>query len=195
MDNGGQISGILVHDSRDASTAHHLYRRKAACWRRPRRGARLIMIDGTIEQSAAGGAQLSVLTFQSYTFNLDQFAGADPRRRCARPANGIWASCSIPPKQGVTPQIRAAYLAEAHNRLSQPLYCLAFAMIALARSCAGGAQRGALAMRLTMARRWRRRPCASPAMAWPARPPASRRWMCFFYLIPLLGAGFALAGR
>ena len=38
-------------------------------------GARLIMFDGTVEQSAAGGAQLSVLTFKNYTFDLDQFAG------------------------------------------------------------------------------------------------------------------------
>ena len=40
-----------------------------------RGGTRLIMYDGTIEQSASGGAQLSVLTFKSYTFDLDQFAG------------------------------------------------------------------------------------------------------------------------
>jgi lipopolysaccharide export system permease protein len=48
---------------------------KAACWRRHAGGARLIMLDGTIEQSSLGGAQLSVLKFKRYVFDLDQFAG------------------------------------------------------------------------------------------------------------------------
>ena len=42
-------------------------------------GARLIMLDGTVEQSAQGGAQLSVLKFKRDVFDLDQFAG--PARR------------------------------------------------------------------------------------------------------------------
>ena len=65
--------------------------------------------------------------------------------------NGFWANCCTPRKPRSATAIRNAYLAEAHNRLSQPLYCLAFAMIALAAILRGRRQRGALAMRLTMA--------------------------------------------
>jgi lipopolysaccharide export system permease protein len=89
-------------------------------------------------------------------------------------------------------RIRNTYLAEAHNRLSQPLYCLAFAMIAMAAIMRGRRQRGALAMRLTMAS------LAAAAVriaGYGVSGPASSHpvLIAFFYVIPLLGAGLALA--
>jgi lipopolysaccharide export system permease protein len=86
--------------------------------------------------------------------------------------------------------IRMAYLAEANNRLSQPLYCLAFAMIALAAVLRGRRQRGAYAMRLTMAClaaaavRITGYGVAGPASRHPALDP-------LFYVIPLLGMALA----
>jgi lipopolysaccharide export system permease protein len=97
-----------------------------------------------------------------------------------------------PSEKDVTPQIRNAWAAEAHNRLSQPLYCLAFAMIALAAILRGRRQRGALAMRLTAASlaaaalRIAGYGVAGPASSHPAL-------FALFYLIPLLGAALALA--
>jgi lipopolysaccharide export system permease protein len=97
-----------------------------------------------------------------------------------------------PEKTGVTPQLRNGWAAEAHNRLSQPLYCLAFAMIALATILRGRRQRGALAMRLTMAAlaaillRIAGYGLTGPASSHPALVP-------LFYLIPLVGTGLALA--
>ena len=75
----------------------------------------------------------------------------------------------------------------------QPLYCLAFAMIALAAILRGRRQRGALAMRLTVAS------LAAAALriaGYGVRGPAASHPALFalFYLIPLLGAGLALAG-
>jgi lipopolysaccharide export system permease protein len=96
-----------------------------------------------------------------------------------------------PSDPSLTPRIRNAFLAEAHNRLSQPLYCLAFAMIALAAILRGRRQRGALALRLTMASlaaaavRIAGFGVAGPASNHPAMT-------ILFYLIPLLGAGLAL---
>src|ERR1700733_6239197 len=56
-----------------------------------------------------------------------------------------------PPEQGVGQKIRDRFFAEAHNRLSQPLYCIAFALIALAAVLRGRRQRGSVAIRLTIA--------------------------------------------
>ena len=97
-----------------------------------------------------------------------------------------------PAEPGITDKIRATYLAEAHNRLSQPLYCLAFAMICLAAILRGRRQRGALAMRLTGASlaaaavRIAGYGIAGPAASHPSLD-------ILFYLIPLAGAGIALA--
>ena len=56
-----------------------------------------------------------------------------------------------PPEQGVTQRIRDQFFAAAHDRLSQPLYCIAFALIALAAVMRGRRQRGSVAIRLTIA--------------------------------------------
>ena len=74
LSNDGQIRGILVHDSRDAKRPVTYLAERGVLAQTPQ-GARLIMIDGTVEQSAQGGSQLSVLKFQRDVIDLDQFAG------------------------------------------------------------------------------------------------------------------------
>jgi len=83
-----------------------------------------------------------------------------------------------------------SYLAEANNRLSQPFYCLAFAMIALAAVLRGRRQRGAHAVRLTMA-------CLAAAAVriagYGVAGPASSHPAinALFYVIPILGMTLA----
>ena len=189
LSNDGQIRGILVHDSRDAKRPVTYLAERGVLAQTPQ-GARLIMIDGTVEQSAQGGSQLSVLKFQRDVIDLDQFAG--PARANQRQTSERYLGDLLRPSDpSLTPRIRNAFLAEAHNRLSQPLYCLAFAMIALAAILRGRRQRGALALRLTMASlaaaavRIAGFGVAGPASNHPAMT-------ILFYLIPLLGAGLAL---
>ena len=190
MGNNGQISGMLVHDNRDEKRPI-TYIAQRGVLAQTAAGGRLIMYDGTLEQTAAAGAQLSVLTFKNYTFDLDQFAS--PTRLPLRKTNERYLNELLYPSetQGVTPRIRTAWLAEAHSRLSQPLYCLAFAMIALAAILRGRRARGALAMRLTRAAlaaaalRIAGYGVAGPASSYPAL-------FVLFYLIPLLGTALAL---
>jgi lipopolysaccharide export system permease protein len=189
LSSDGQIRGILVHDSRDVRRPMTYLAERGVLAQTPL-GARLIMMDGTVEQTAQDGRQLSVLKFQRDVFDLDQFAG--PTRAGQRQTNERFLGELLHPTDpSLTPHIRNAYLAEAHNRLSQPLYCLAFAMIALAAILRGRRQRGALAMRLTMASlaaaavRITGYGVAGPASSHPAL-------VALFYLIPLLGGGLAL---
>jgi lipopolysaccharide export system permease protein len=190
MGNNGQIGGILVHDNRDEKRPI-TYIAQRGVLAQTSAGGRLIMYDGTVEQTAAGGAELSVLTFKNYTFDLDQFAG--PTRTTLRKTNERYLGELLYPSEqtGVTERIRTGWLAEAHNRLSQPLYCLAFAMIALAAILRGRRARGALAMRLSGAA------LAAGALriaGYGVAGPASSHPGLFilFYLIPLLGTGLAL---
>jgi lipopolysaccharide export system permease protein len=191
MGNNGQISGILVHDNRDDKRPI-TYIAQRGVLAQTSAGGRLIMYDGTVEQTSSGGAQLSVLTFKNYTFDLDQFAG--PARASLRKTNERYLGELLhpPEKAGVTPQIRTAWLAEANNRLSQPLYCLAFAMISLAAILRGRRGRGALAMRLggaALAAAVLR--IAGYGVAGPASSHPSMFFL--FYLLPLLGTALALA--
>jgi lipopolysaccharide export system permease protein len=189
LDGDGQIHGILVHDSRDAKHPITYMAEKGQLAQTPA-GARLIMIDGTVEQSARNGAQLSVGTFKSDVINLEQFAGAV--RPTLRKTNERYLNELLDPTEaGITGRIRATYLAEAHNRLSQPLYCIAFAMICMAAILRGRRQRGALALRLTMASLAAALVrIAGYGLAGPASTHPSLNSL--FYLIPLFGAGLAL---
>ena len=188
LGNDGQIRGIMVHDSRDAKRPVTYLAERGELAQTPA-GTRLIMLDGTVEQSAVGGQQLSVLKFQRDVFDLDQFGG--PARVSQRRTNErSLVELLSPPEANLPAALRTSYLAEANNRLSQPLYCLAFAMIALAAVLRGRRQRGAHAVRLTMA-------CLAAAAVriagYGVAGPASNHpaLNVLFYVIPLLGMALA----
>jgi lipopolysaccharide export system permease protein len=146
LSNNGDIQGILVHDSRDKLRPVTYIADKGILAQTPT-GPRLIMMDGTIENSGKGGQQLQVLHFQSDTLNLDQFSGSaqySSRKRSER----FLGELLWPTEQDLTQRVRDEFYAEAHDRLSQPLYCIAFALIALAAVVRGRRQRGSVALRL-----------------------------------------------
>jgi len=187
----GGVKGVLVHDNRNLKRPI-TYLAQAGQLAQTPQGARLIMLDGTVEQSGSGGAQLSMLKFQRYVFDLDQFAG--PAHSTVRAASERYLPELIWPANApnLTQRVRNVYMAEAHNRLAAPLYCLTFALIALAAATRGSRVRGAAALRLTFA--------ALAAVGlriagYGVQGPSVNHPLLaiFLYLIPLLGAGAALA--
>jgi|SRR5580704_7109508 lipopolysaccharide export system permease protein len=191
LETDGTIKGVLVHDSRDEKHPT-TYLAEHGLLAQTQAGARLIMFDGTIEQSATDGSHLSVLKFNSYVFNLDQFSGH--RTTPLRATSERYLSELLWPQDaaGLTPKLRQAYLAEAHNRLSAPLYCLAFALVALAAVARGRRARGAQVLRLVS---------ASIAVAalriagYAIQGLASSHpiLVALFYIVPALGGFVALA--
>ncbi|HWA02776.1 MAG TPA: LptF/LptG family permease [Rhizomicrobium sp.] len=189
LNSDGQIRGVMVHDA--TNKKHPItYLAERGQFAQTPAGARLIMYDGTIEQVGASPAQLSVLKFKSYVFNLDQFTG--PARVAEHASNERFLGELLWPQGKIKPGVRAAYFAEANNRLAQPLYCIAFGLIALAVITRGRRARSAQALRITAA------VVAAAALriagygiqGLATRHPA----LCvFFYLIPLAGAGAAVA--
>lgn len=144
--NNGDMQGILVHDSRDKLRPVTYIADRGILAQTPS-GPRLIMMDGTIENSAQGGKQLQVIQFQSETLNLDQFSGA-ARYSSRNVSERFLGELLWPSEPGISQRIRDQFHAVAHDRLSQPLYCIAFALIALAAVVRGRRQRGSVAMRL-----------------------------------------------
>jgi lipopolysaccharide export system permease protein len=189
LSNNGDILGILVHDSRDKLRPVTYIADKGILAQTPT-GPRLIMMDGTIENSAQKGKQLQVLHFQSYTLNLDQFSG--PARYSLRKLpERFLGELLWPPEQGVTERIRDQFYAEAHNRLSQPFYCIAFALIALAAVVRGRRQRGSVALRLggAMLAAVGLRIIGYSVLGLAQR---HQPLVAAFYLLPLLGAAGAI---
>jgi lipopolysaccharide export system permease protein len=187
----GEIRGILVHDNRKA--AHPTtYIAENGMFVETQDGARLIMRAGRIEQSEQGGAKLSVLKFDSYIFNLDQFGG--PQREAALEIHERYLPELLYPESKNPRQARryGTYVAEAHNRLSAPFYCLAFALMALAATANSGSARGSYALRLLAVSLAAAgiRVLGYGLQAMAARTPALNALM---YLLPMMAGSLALA--
>lgn len=213
----GQLRGILVHDERDPLRPTTYLAENGILAQTPA-GARLIMLDGTIEQgsvavpcrgigqqTSSGGRQeslpkcapgshfaapyLSVLGFKRYVFDLDQFSGRQEDAEL-RASERYLGELLWP--GSARPGARNVYFAEANNRLAAPLYCPAFALIAFAAVALGRRARGAYALRLAVASIGAAglRIAGYGVQGIAAREPI---FCVLFYLIPLLAAAAALA--
>jgi len=190
MSSRGEIHGILVHDNRDRAHPVTYIAEKGILAQTPA-GTRLIMVDGTIETSGQSGKQLQVLHYESHTMNLDQFSG--PTRYAPRKVQERYMSELFwPPEKGLTQRIRDQFFAAAHDRLSQPLYCIAFGLIAMAAVMRGRRQRGSVAMRLTIAglTAMGLRIAGYGITGLAQRNPPL---VALFYILPAAGAGAAIA--
>jgi len=148
LNSSGHMGGVLVHDSRDKKQPTTYLAESGQLVQTPA-GARLLMFDGTIEHASNRGSKISVLKFKSYVFDLDQFTSAN--RTADRAASERFLGELFWPDKTVKGSARAAYYAEAHNRLAQPLYCIVFGLIALVVITRGRRARGAQALRITAA--------------------------------------------
>ena len=146
IDAYGGFHGALVHDSRNEKAPVTYLAESGRIVQTPA-GSRLVMVDGTIERAEKNGARLNVLRFQRYVFNLDQFTSAAPVTE--RKAKELFLDELFHPAPDLKPKVRRAYIAEAHSRIAEPLYCIAFALIALAAVTQGRRGRGAYLLRLT----------------------------------------------
>ena len=126
--NGGQIKGILVHDARNPKSVATYMAQQGTLAQTPQ-GPRLIMDNGNVQWLEGGEGRLKILNFEKYTFDLGQF---DKQRDTAtRESSERFLDELLHPEATVTPAQRNKFFAEAHNRLSAPLYCLVFALIAV----------------------------------------------------------------
>ncbi len=194
INNDGTIQGALVHDSRNPKSPITYLAQSGRIVQTPA-GARLVMEDGTIEQSSKDGARLNVLKFQRYVFDLDQFANRV--QNVEHKTNELFLGELLHPGPGLKQKTRNAYIAEAHNRISQPLYCIAFALIALAAVTRGRRGRGAHMLKMTLA-------CVAATSLWIADygmhglVADDPSLVVLFYALPVLGSAVAIgimAGR
>ena len=214
----GELRGVLVQDERDRLRPTTYLAESGVLAQTPA-GGRLIMLDGTIEQGTVraacrhgptvadnGGTRLrkcdassgfappslSVLKFKRYVFDLDQFNGVrqEVELRTSERYLGelLWPVTTRPLRR----EVRNIYFAEANNRLSAPLYCPAFALLAFAAVTLGRHARGAYALRLAAASLGA---AALRIAGYGIQGIAARNpiFCVLFYLIPFAAGAAALA--
>jgi lipopolysaccharide export system permease protein len=193
FDPDGSFHGALVHDNRDPKAPITYLAESGRIVQTPN-GTRLVMNNATVQRIAKHGARLNVLKFERLPFDLDQFTST--ARATERKAKEAFLDELLNPPASAKPKLRRAYLAEAHSRIAEPFYCIAFALIALAAVTQGRRARGANLLRMTIA-------CAAAALLRIAGygitglATGNSAFCILFYLLPLIGiagASFVLSG-
>ena len=147
---GGEMHGILVHDNRDRARPVTMMAQRGALVNTPE-GPRFIMVNGNRQQIDQGTNQLSMLNFDRYTLDLSQFLDL-PGERWREPSERYLHELLFPTfdTQDDVDNVNRM-LSEAHERLTDPLYTIAFTLIALSAILAGQFSRRGYGMRIAMA--------------------------------------------
>ena len=145
----GELQNLLIHDNRDASKPT-TYLAETGRFVRTPAGPRLVMDNGNSQQVGTD-MTVTVLYFDRYTLDLDQF-GQDPGRNLRELSERYLHELFFPNmSRGWDRRNANRLIAEGHNRLASPLYGLAFVMIALTAVCLGTFSRRGHAWRIAAA--------------------------------------------
>jgi lipopolysaccharide export system permease protein len=128
-DNQGDLSGIVIYDSRDHAKPVMIVAERGA-FVETDQGPRLLMVKGSRQIYERATGHLSVLTFDRYTLDLDRYRESAGIRD--RQPEELYLTELMAPHPGETAISRQARLVELNFRLLNPLSALALAAIPLA---------------------------------------------------------------
>jgi lipopolysaccharide export system permease protein len=125
----GEVYGLLINDSRNPEHQVTIVAERGAFVDSPA-GSRILMVNGNRQQFDSETHKLSLLTFESYTLDLDAVRDA-PVIRFREAQERFLGELFFPPAD--TDEIlRHGFLVEAHQRILIPLSAFSFSLIPLA---------------------------------------------------------------
>ncbi|MBN8997808.1 MAG: LptF/LptG family permease, partial [Rhizobiales bacterium] len=127
-DPDGAMEGIFIQDERELGQSN-VYIAEHGDILKNEIGTFLVMRDGTIQQRSVEKDSMSVIQFKSYAFDLSTFtsAGSLPTLKPAERSTPYLLSPD--PNDPEYQKRPGAFPAELHDRLSNPLYTLFFAIL------------------------------------------------------------------
>jgi lipopolysaccharide export system permease protein len=128
-DDRGEVTGLLISDSRDPQKPVTILAERGVFVDSPT-GARIVMVNGNRQQFDPESHKLSLLTFDSYTLDLNAWRDAPVVR--FREAQERFLGELFTPPTDADDSLRATFLAEAHQRILVPLSAFSFCVIPLA---------------------------------------------------------------
>ncbi len=132
---GGELRGILIHDSRDLNRPVTMMAERGALIM-TESGPRFVMANGNRQEVEPDRGQLSLLYFEEYVLDLGSYTQSPENRW--REAGERYLSELFNPGTGLDDVNNANKLrAEGHRRLVLPLYAVALALIAATSILAG----------------------------------------------------------
>jgi lipopolysaccharide export system permease protein len=128
-DERGQVTGLLVNDSRNPQRQVTIVAGRGAFVDLPT-GSRIVMVNGNRQEFDTESRKLSLLTFDSYTLELDAVRDA-PVIRLREAQERFLGELLFPPAD-IDASLRHGFLVEAHQRILVPLSAFSFCLIPLA---------------------------------------------------------------
>ncbi|OYR14059.1 putative permease YjgP/YjgQ family protein [Brucella rhizosphaerae] len=127
----GSIGGLFIADSRDPSLDLIYYAADGNIASTPA-GDMLLMKDGEVQRRDVSDGTVSIIKFNSYAFDLSQFTSAGDDFVIYAKDRPLTYLLNPDPNDPILQTRPLRYKAELHRRLTDWLYPVVFAMIALA---------------------------------------------------------------
>jgi len=131
----GELRGILVHDNRDPKKPVTMMAERGALVP-SEAGPRVVMENGNRQEIRPGTGRFSLLYFDRYTVELNEF-GAAAQSRWREPKERFLPELFAPSNDRRDQRYRQELIAEGHQRLVNPLYTVVFVLIGMAALLAG----------------------------------------------------------
>jgi lipopolysaccharide export system permease protein len=125
----GHLRGIVLYDQREPKQIR-IYTAARGYIAGSDAGPRVVLEDGTLQEAAEIGKDISILYFDRTVVELSEVTSTD-RSLLHNDELGLAALLRPDPSAGDA-ATRARMRVDGHRRLSEPLYTLAFALVALA---------------------------------------------------------------
>ena len=127
----GTLDGLLLHDVLDKDTAF-TYQSDTGHIVEISDRTLLVMQNGTIQRKPKGAGDISIVRFQSYAFDLSNLIpeASEPVYKASERSTYILLNPGA--NDAYALQHPDKLVSELHERISQPLYCIAFALIVFA---------------------------------------------------------------
>ncbi len=127
----GELLGLVIHDERDESEVMTYLAERAVIQKQSDTQAYLIMYTGHIQRQDRNSKDVSIITFESYIFDISQF-GPKEGKRDFKPRERFIGELMFPdPKDEFFQRNAGKMRAELHDRLAAPLYPFLFVLIAV----------------------------------------------------------------
>lgn len=187
-DRDGALRDILVQDARDREQPVTYLAARGQLLQTPE-GPRLEMFDGSIQRFERPNdpGSLNILSFSRYVYTLSDLAAESSYRALSRKERFL-AQLLRPDEQDAYAQNRRAdFLADGHNRLAVPLFCLVYALVALAAFRRAHARRGGYFALMLAAISL----CLAVRLVYLGITGLAREeplWLAFLYLVPVSAA-------
>jgi lipopolysaccharide export system permease protein len=131
----GELLGVVVHDEREPKSQVTMIAERGAMVSTDE-GPKVILVNGNRQERDVANGRLSMLYFDRYALDLGRLQQS-PIARWREPRERFLPDLLWPDSSRIDIEHHARLVAEGHQRIVTPLFCLSFALIGLAALLTG----------------------------------------------------------